>query len=131
MQVKLLRVLQEGEIERLGGSGKPRRIDVRIVAATNVNLAEEVKAGRFREDLYYRLNVIPVNVPPLRDRRDDIPLLAQHFVQVYAEKNGKAISGLLADRARAARRVRLAGQRARARERDRARGRAHARRPRP
>ncbi|TMQ11848.1 MAG: sigma-54-dependent Fis family transcriptional regulator [Deltaproteobacteria bacterium] len=92
-QVKLLRVLQEGEIERLGGGGKPRRIDVRIVAATNVNLAEEVKAGRFREDLYYRLNVIPVSVPPLRDRRDDIPLLAQHFVQVYAEKNGKAISG--------------------------------------
>jgi two-component system response regulator HydG len=93
VQVKLLRVLQENEIERLGGSGKPRRIDVRIVAATNVNLAEEVKAGRFREDLYYRLNVIPVVVPPLRDRRDDISLLAQHFVQVYAEKNGKAISG--------------------------------------
>ena len=93
VQVKLLRVLQEGEIERLGASGKPRRIDVRIVAATNVNLAEEVKAGRFREDLFYRLNVIPVSVPPLRDRRDDISLLAQHFVQVYAEKNGKAISG--------------------------------------
>jgi two-component system response regulator HydG len=93
VQVKLLRVLQEGEIERLGGGGKTRRIDVRIVAATNVNLAEEVKAGRFREDLFYRLNVIPVAVPPLRDRRDDIPLLAQHFVQVYAEKNGKAISG--------------------------------------
>ncbi|HEU4610866.1 MAG TPA: sigma-54 dependent transcriptional regulator [Kofleriaceae bacterium] len=93
VQVKLLRVLQEGEIERLGGGGKARHIDVRIVAATNVNLAEEVKAGRFREDLYYRLNVIPVSVPPLRDRRDDIPLLAQHFVQVYAEKNGKAIGG--------------------------------------
>jgi two-component system response regulator HydG len=93
VQVKLLRVLQEGEIERLGGGGKTRRIDVRIVAATNVNLAEEVKAGRFREDLFYRLNVIPVSVPPLRDRRDDIPLLAQHFTQVYAEKNGKAISG--------------------------------------
>jgi two-component system response regulator HydG len=94
VQVKLLRVLQEGEIERLGGGGKPRRIDVRIVAATNVNLAEEVKAGRFREDLYYRLNVIPVSVPPLRDRRDDVALLAQHFIQVYAEKNGKVISGL-------------------------------------
>ncbi|HSK02728.1 MAG TPA: sigma-54 dependent transcriptional regulator [Kofleriaceae bacterium] len=93
VQVKLLRVLQEGEIERLGGSGKARRIDVRVVAATNVNLSEEVKAGRFREDLYYRLNVIPVNVPPLRDRRDDISLLAQHFVHVYAEKNGKTISG--------------------------------------
>jgi two-component system response regulator HydG len=94
VQVKLLRVLQEGEIERLGGGGKPRRIDVRIVAATNVDLGGEVKAGRFREDLYYRLNVIPVNVPPLRDRRDDIALLAQHFVQVYAEKNGKTINGL-------------------------------------
>src|SRR5687768_8818033 len=93
VQVKLLRVLQEGEIERLGGGGKSRRIDIRLVAATNVDLAGEVKAGRFREDLFYRLNVIPVNVPPLRDRRDDIPLLAQHFVQVYAEKNGKAISG--------------------------------------
>ncbi|MCX5741954.1 MAG: sigma-54 dependent transcriptional regulator [Proteobacteria bacterium] len=94
VQVKLLRVLQEGEIERLGAGGKTRRIDVRIVAATNVNLAEEVKGGRFREDLYYRLNVIPVAVPSLRDRRDDISLLAQHFVQVYAEKNAKAISGL-------------------------------------
>src|SRR3954451_9781611 len=93
VQVKLLRVLQEGEIERLGGGGKARRIDVRIVAATHVHLAEEVKAGRFREDLFYRLNVIPVSVPPLRDRRDDISLLAQHFVQVYAEKNGKPISG--------------------------------------
>jgi two-component system response regulator HydG len=93
VQVKLLRVLQEGEIERLGASGKPRRIDVRIVAATNVDLAGEVKAGRFREDLFYRLNVIPVAVPPLRDRRDDIPLLAQHFVQVYADKNGKPITG--------------------------------------
>ncbi|MBP9085330.1 MAG: sigma-54-dependent Fis family transcriptional regulator [Kofleriaceae bacterium] len=94
VQVKLLRVLQEGEIERLGGGGKPRKIDIRLVCATNVNLVEEVRAGRFREDLYYRLNVIPVVVPPLRDRRDDIPLLAQHFGQVYAEKNGKAISGL-------------------------------------
>ena len=93
VQVKLLRVLQENEIERLGGGGKARAIDVRIVAATNVNLAEEVKAGRFREDLFYRLNVIPVSVPPLRDRRDDIALLAQHFVHVYAEKNGKAITG--------------------------------------
>ena len=93
VQVKLLRVLQEGEIERLGGSGKPRRIDIRLVAATNVDLAEEVRAGRFREDLFYRLNVIPVHVPPLRDRREDVAILAQHFVAIYAEKNGKAISG--------------------------------------
>ncbi|MCE9577662.1 MAG: sigma-54 dependent transcriptional regulator [Deltaproteobacteria bacterium] len=93
VQVKLLRVLQEGEIERLGASGRPRRIDIRLVAATNVDLAAEVKAGRFREDLYYRLNVIPVHVPPLRDRRDDVALLVQHFTQVYGEKNGKAIAG--------------------------------------
>jgi two-component system response regulator HydG len=97
VQVKLLRVLQEGEIERLGASGRARPIDIRLVAATNVNLVEEVRAGRFREDLYYRLNVIPVQVPPLRDRRDDISLLAQHFLQVYAEKNGKKITGCTAE----------------------------------
>ncbi|MCA9675216.1 MAG: sigma-54-dependent Fis family transcriptional regulator [Kofleriaceae bacterium] len=93
VQVKLLRVLQEGEIERLGAGGKPRRIDIRLVCATNVDLAEEVRAGRFREDLFYRLNVIPVSVPPLRDRRDDVPLLVQHFLQLYSEKNAKPISG--------------------------------------
>ena len=96
VQVKLLRVLQEGEIERLGAGGKPRRIDIRLVAATNVDLTEEVKAGRFREDLFYRLNVIPVHVPPLRDRREDVPLLTQHFVHLYAEKNGKPITGTTA-----------------------------------
>jgi two-component system response regulator HydG len=96
VQVKLLRVLQEGEIERLGAGGKPRRIDIRLIAATNVDLAEEVRAGRFREDLYYRLNVIPVQVPPLRDRREDVPLLIQHFIQLYAEKNGKPIAGCTA-----------------------------------
>ena len=96
VQVKLLRVLQEGEIERLGAGGKTRRIDIRLVAATNVDLAEEVRAGRFREDLFYRLNVIPVQVPPLRDRREDVPLLTQHFMQLYAEKNGKPISGCTA-----------------------------------
>ncbi|HVV87013.1 MAG TPA: sigma-54 dependent transcriptional regulator [Kofleriaceae bacterium] len=96
VQVKLLRVLQEGEIERLGAGGKPRRIDLRLIAATNVDLAEEVRAGRFREDLYYRLNVIPVHVPPLRDRREDVPLLVQHFIQLYAEKNGKTITGCTA-----------------------------------
>jgi two-component system response regulator HydG len=93
VQVKLLRVLQEGEIERLGGSGKPRPIDIRLLAATNVDLTRAVQEGRFREDLYYRLNVISVNVPPLRERRDDIALLAQHFIHVYAEKNGKGIAG--------------------------------------
>jgi two-component system response regulator HydG len=93
VQVKLLRVLQEGEIERLGGGGKPRPIDIRLIAATNVDLTRAVQEGRFREDLYYRLNVISINVPPLRERRDDIALLAQHFLHVYAEKNGKAIAG--------------------------------------
>jgi two-component system, NtrC family, response regulator HydG len=93
VQVKLLRVLQEGEIERLGSSGKPRSIDIRLIAATNVDLTRAVQEGRFREDLYYRLNVISINVPPLRERRDDIALLAQHFIHVYAEKNGKAIAG--------------------------------------
>ena len=94
VQVKLLRVLQEGEIERLGGAGRTRKIDIRLIAATNVNLARAVKDGEFREDLYYRLNVIPIQVPTLRDRRDDIPLLVQHFVHMYAEKNGKDVIGV-------------------------------------
>ncbi len=92
-QVKLLRVLQEGEIERLGGGGKSRPIDIRLIAATNVDLAKAVQEGQFREDLYYRLNVIPIKIPPLRERRDDISLLIAHFIQVYSAKNGKAISG--------------------------------------
>jgi two-component system response regulator HydG len=93
VQVKLLRVLQEGEIERLGGGGKGLPVDIRLIAATNVDLGLAVREGRFREDLFYRLNVVPIQVPPLRDRRDDISLLAQHFVQIYADKNGKRISG--------------------------------------
>jgi two-component system response regulator HydG len=93
VQVKLLRVLQEGEIERLGGGGRAIPIDIRLVTATNVDLQRAVREGRFREDLYYRLNVVPVHVPPLRDRREDVPLLAQHFIQLYAEKNGKTITG--------------------------------------
>ena len=88
VQVKLLRVLQEGEFERLGGTS-PIKVDVRIVAATNLNLADEVKAGRFRQDLYYRLSVITVEVPPLRERREDIPLLANHFLAQYAERNAR------------------------------------------
>ncbi len=93
VQVKLLRVLQESEVERLGGGGRSTRIDIRLVAATNKDLQRAVREGRFREDLYYRLNVISVAIPPLRDRRDDIPLLIEHFLQVYREKNGKAIVG--------------------------------------
>jgi two-component system response regulator HydG len=91
VQVKLLRVLQEGEFERLGG--RTVRVDLRLVAATNKDLAAEVREGRFREDLYYRLNVIAVYVPPLRDRGEDIPLLADHFLRRYTEKNGKPIAG--------------------------------------
>jgi two-component system response regulator HydG len=93
VQVKLLRVLQEGEIERLGGSGRAVPVDIRLVAATNKDLRREVREGRFREDLYYRLNVISVPIPPLRDRRDDIPLLVEHFIQVYRQKNGKPVVG--------------------------------------
>jgi two-component system response regulator HydG len=93
VQVKLLRVLQSGEYERLGGS-QTLHTDCRIIAATNLDLGQAVKNGDFREDLFYRLNVIPITVPPLRARTDDIPLLADHFLRLYAEKNGKRIDGL-------------------------------------
>jgi two-component system, NtrC family, response regulator HydG len=89
-QPKILRVLQEGEFERLGGT-RTIRVDVRIVAATNQDLGQMVREKRFREDLYYRLNVITINVPPLRERREDIPLLAQHFLRVYAAKNNRRL----------------------------------------
>lgn len=92
-QVKLLRVLQEKEIERIGGKA-PIKVNVRIIAATNRNLEKEVAEGRFRLDLYYRLNVFPIQLPPLRERKDDIVLLAQHFLQHCAIKNGKAITGI-------------------------------------
>jgi DNA-binding NtrC family response regulator len=88
VQVKLLRVLQEGEYEPLGGDTV--KADVRIVAATNRKLEQEVEAGRFREDLYYRLNVIAITAPPLRSRRDDVPLLVDHFLGIYCGKNGRA-----------------------------------------
>lgn len=93
VQVKLLRVLQSGEYERLGGI-ETLHADCRIVAATNRDLAKAVKNGDFREDLYYRLNVIPITLPPLRARPDDVPLLADHFLRRYAEKNQKPIDGI-------------------------------------
>jgi two-component system response regulator AtoC len=88
LQMKLLRVLQEREFERIG-DGKAIKVDVRVIAATNANLAKMVKAGTFREDLYYRLNVIQVELPPLRERKEDIPLLVQHFVTKYATSGSK------------------------------------------
>lgn len=88
VQVKLLRVLQEGEFEPIGGDTV--KADVRIVAATNRDLQAEVEAGRFREDLYYRLNVIAITAPPLRTRREDIPLLVDHFLGIYCKKNGRS-----------------------------------------
>jgi DNA-binding NtrC family response regulator len=93
VQVKILRVLQDGAFERLG-STRTLRVDVRVVAATNKDLMQEVEAGRFRLDLYYRLNVITLQLPALRERREDIPLLVAHFLRKYAEQNTKEVSGI-------------------------------------
>ena len=93
VQVKLLRVLQEREFERLGGT-RTIKVDVRLVAATNRDLRAALEEGTFREDLYYRLNVVPINIPPLRDHKEDIPALATLFLHKYAESSGKQIQGI-------------------------------------
>ena len=93
VQVKLLRVLQEREFERLGGT-KTTQVDVRIIAATNQDLRAALEQGAFREDLYYRLNVVPLNLPPLRERRDDIPALTQHFLERFAADTGDRVRGI-------------------------------------
>jgi two-component system response regulator AtoC len=93
LQVKLLRVLQDGEIRRIG-EAKSIQIDVRIVAATVKNLQKEVNEGRFREDLFYRLNVLPIHIPPLRERKEDIPLLIQHFIGKYNQAMNKNVADI-------------------------------------
>ncbi|MDO9123810.1 MAG: sigma-54 dependent transcriptional regulator, partial [Deltaproteobacteria bacterium] len=92
LQAKLLRVLQEREIERIG-SNKPIKVDIRVISATNTNLEDSILSGKFRQDLFFRLNVVPISIPPLRERREDIPLLAKHFLNKFNLSFNKRISG--------------------------------------
>ena len=121
VQPKLLRFLEQGEILPVGET-RPQRVDVRVVAATNADLEQRVAEGKFREDLYYRLSVIRIHVPPLRERREEIPHLSTFFLREACERLGKPdVRSELGD-ARPLRRVRVAGQRAAAAERGPARG---------
>ena len=110
MQARLLRVLQEGEIRRVGAD-RPIQVDVRVIAATNRDLAAEVEAGRFREDLLYRLQVLMIRIPPLRERPEDIPLLIDHFLERIARERGRQAPAVDARRAGAPGAPPLAGQR--------------------
>ena len=118
-QVKLLRVLQERKFRRLGGR-QEQEVDVRIIAATNVDPAEAVRRGKLREDLYYRLNVFTIELPPLRDRKEDVALLVQAFLNEFNARNGKAVKGVDQDAMRLLENYALAGQHPRAAQRDRA-----------
>jgi two-component system response regulator HupR/HoxA len=93
MQLRLLRVLQEGEIRRVGASST-KKVDVRVIAATNADLEAEIRGGRFRQDLFYRLNVFPIQLPPLRERTEDIPVLANHFLRIYRDRARRAVPSL-------------------------------------
>ena len=93
VQTKLLRVLQESKVERIGGT-KPIPIDIRVICATNKNIEQMVEEGTFREDLYYRLNIIPIELPPLRKRKEDLPALIEYYIAYYNQKLGKNLTGL-------------------------------------
>ena len=121
LQPKLLRALQEQQVERLGSGGRATPVNVRVIAATNQDLEEMVQQRAFRADLFYRLNVFPIRVPPLRERTEDIPLLAAHFVRQFAERQGKCIDDIPDGIIDTLKHFCVARQRARASERDRAR----------
>ncbi len=128
MQVKLLRALQEARVDPVG-SKRPVKVDVRIISATNRDLAALAQEGQFREDLYYRLNVFPIFVPSLRDRREDIPALARHFIARFAAEENKPVAGLTPEASDLLERFNWPGNVPPAREHDLPRGRAVRRHP--